>query len=281
MVHRAWLLSLVLLATPALAQENETSRFFGSEADREYARLELVDQGPKPDQAVSIAVAGSGSLSVRFIEKETERRFALVVPKEDALALVKLALENDLVSLKIRDKDGAPDEHHLGLRLENALGQTLWVRRWASDEAPGFEKVESALRPLEKKCEGKEPVYQGKKDPLFRPFAGIEVTVSLSMNRPDPTFELVRPEDWEKVRTLTSELTAIDRPKDKDPPGKYRGFLLAPREIPALPKKWLGVQKAVIQIGDSPRDIVYAKDERGLEAWLLEEAKKRGIEIPR
>jgi hypothetical protein len=272
--------SLVLgLASSAFAADNETSRFLGPESDWQYARLELYDP-PMLDAGCSIAVAGSGSASLRFLEGANERRFALVIAKEDALALVKLAQESDLAGLKIPDHAGIPDEHRMMLELENVLGEKRRVSRWGSDKVPAFSKVEDALRALEKKCEGKEPVYQGKVDGSFRPFAGIQVTVSLSMNRPDPSFELVRPEDWEKVRSLLQDLTPTERPVQKEAPGKYRGFLLAPRELPALPK-WISAQKSVVQVGDSPRDVTYKKDDRGLEAWLLLEAKKRGIEIPK
>ncbi len=272
------LLCLLVLAGPALA-ENETARFLGPEVDWSFARLKLQDP-PMLDTGAEVAVAGSGSLSVRLLRGEDERRFALVLPGEEALSLVKLVVENDLASLKIKDSAGIPDEHRMTLELENAQGQRAVLHRWAHDRVPSFEKVEAALRALEKKCEGKEPVFQGKVEPFFRPFAGIEVTVSLSMNRPDPSFELVRPEDWEKVQKLTNDLTPIARPEQKEPPGKYRGFLLAPRDLPGLPK-WLGVQKGAVQVGDSPRNVLYKKDDRGLEAWLLEEAKKRGIEIPK
>ena len=272
------LLLLFVLAAPALA-ENETAKFLGPEADWSLARLRLLDP-PMLDTGCEVAVTGTGSLSVRLLQGENERRFALAATNEEALALVKLVVENDLAAVKIRDKAGIPDEHRMLLELENALGQRVALHRWASDKVPSFEKVEGALRELVKKTEGKEPVFSGKADGFFRAFSGIEVTVSLSMNRPDPTFELVRPEDWEKVRKLTADLTPTERPREKEPPGKYRGFLLAPRAVPGLPK-WLGVQKGAVQAGDSPRDIVYKKDEKGLEAWLLEEAKKRGIEIPR
>jgi hypothetical protein len=272
------LLFFLVLAAPALA-ENETARFLGPEADWSFARLRLLDP-PMLDTGSEVAVTGSGSLSVRLLERDNERRFALTVEKEEALALVKLAVENDLAAVKIPDSAGIPDEHRMLLELENALGQRVALHRWDHDKVAAFKKVEEALRALEKKTEGKEPVFQGKADGFFRAFSGIEVTVSLSMNRPDPTFELVRPEDWEKVRELTTDLTAIERPKEKDPPAKYRGVLLAPRAIPGLPK-WVSAQKGAVQVGDSPRDIVYKKDERGLEAWVLEEAKKRGIEVPK
>jgi len=279
-VRSFFLCSLVLaLSALAFADDNKTSRFLGPEADWQYARLELYDP-PMLSPGSLIAVAGSGSVSSRFFEGADERRFAFVIPKEDALALLKLAKENDLAGLKIPAHAGIPDEHRFILTLENALGEKRTLSRWSHDEVPAFSKVEDALRALAKKCEGKEPVYQGISDGSFKPFARILVTVALSMNRPDPSFELVRPEDWEKVASLTRDLAPTEKAPEKAAPSGYRGFRLDSRELPGLPP-WISVEKGVVQVGDSWREVTKKKDERGLEAWLLEEAKKRGIEIPK
>ena len=57
----------------------------------------------------------------------------------------------------------------------------------------------------------------------------------------------------------------------------HRGTPSRPRGVAGL-AKWLSVYKGTVQLGDSPRDVVYKKDEKGLEDWLTAEAKKRGIE---
>ena len=69
-------------------------------------------------------------------------------------------------------------------------------------------------------------------------------------------------EDWDKVRALLKDLSAGERPSDKDAPGLgYKGFLLTPRAIDGVPK-WIAVFKGTIQLGDSPRDRVYKKDDK-------------------
>ena len=154
-----------------------------------------------------IALAASGSACVRLVDKtQDERRFVFTIERKDALALVQLAVDQDLVALKTPERPGVPDEGRPQLVLENALGQTRIVARWQNDKVPAFQKIEDALRALEKKCEKLDPVFRGKPDPYFRPLAGVQVTVAMSANRPDPTFELVRQDDWEKLRGILKDL---------------------------------------------------------------------------
>jgi hypothetical protein len=270
----------VLMAALAHAGENETTRFLGSEADWTLARLELRDVHGLWGGS-HIALAASGSACVRIVDKTgEERRFVFAIDKKDALATFKLAAEQDLLGVKVKERAGVPDEGRPQLVLENALGLTRPVFRWQNDKVPPLEKVEQALRALEKKCETLEPVFRGKQDPYFRPLAGVQVTVALSAGRPDPTFELVRPEDWEKLKGMLKDLGAAERPSDKEAPTGFRGFLLTPRGLDGVPK-WISVFKGTIQLGDTPRDRSYKKDDKGLEAWLKAEATKRGAEVPK
>ena len=274
----AVLVPLLLLAKGARAADNETTRFLGAEADRGLARLELRDIHGLWGGS-HIAVAASGSVCVRIVAKEgEERRFVFTIDKKDALSLVKLAEEQDLLGQKAPERAGVPDEGRPQIVLENALGQTRSVFRWQNDKAPPFEKVEQALRALEKKTEKLDPVFRGKQDPYFRPLVGVQVTVAMNADRPDPTFEVVRQEDWDKLRAMLKDLGAAERPADKDAPQGFRGFLLTPRGQDGVPR-WISVFKGTIQLGDTPRDRVYKKDDRGLEDWLKAEAKKRGVEL--
>jgi hypothetical protein len=253
------------LGTAAAGSPNETEKFLGAEADWKDARLELRSLDEKKT-GYSIAVCATGLASIRLVSEGSERRFSIPLEKKDALALLKLAAQDDVLSQK-------PDEKKPELTLENALGL---VRR-----APAPERVVTALRALEKKVEGKEPVFQGTWEPMFRPFEGVQVTISMFSGRPDPSFELVRAEDWEKLRGLLSDLEGAERQDSKEPPGLgYRGCFLSPRGVSALPN-FVSVYKGIVEAGDSPRARSYKKDQKGLEAWLLEEAKKRAIEVPK
>jgi hypothetical protein len=272
------LILTALLGASARAGDNETTRFLGPEADWTLARLELKDVHGLWGGS-HVAVAASGSACVRLVDNTgEERRFVFTLEKKDALALVRLAVEQDLLSVKPSERAGVPDEGRPQLVLQNALGVARAVFRWQNDKVPAFEKVEQALRALEKKCEKLDPVFRGKPDPYFRPLAGVQVTVAMSANRPDPTFELVRQEDWEKLRGFLKDLPDAERVQDAAAPTGYRGFLLTPRGLDGVPR-WLSVFKGTIQLGDSPRDRVYKKDARGLEEWLKAEAKKRGAEV--
>jgi len=260
----------------AKAGDDETPRFLGPEADWSFARLELRGRGMAG--GTSIALCGSGSVCVRIFSGAEERRFLFTIEKKEALAILTVAAGEDVLAAKPRERQGHPDEARPELVLENALGLTRAVRWWAGEEPPQAAKVLAALAPLEKKTEKLEPVYEGKEDAFFRPFAGVPVTIALYSGRPDPTFELVRPEDHAKLEALVKDLEAAERPKEKDAPGLgYHGFLLTPRGLAGVPK-WISVFKGTIQLGDSPRDRVYKKDKKGLEDWLTAEAKKRGFE---
>jgi hypothetical protein len=264
-------------ATLAYAADNETGRFLGSEADQAWARLELHAVHALYG-GVDIALCASGSACVRIADKGlAERRFLFTIPEKDARAIVATAIAQDILGVKLKDRPGVPDEARPQLVLENALGQSRDVSHWANDDTPALQAVEVGLHDLVNKTEKLEPAFSGKYDWSYHPFAGVRVTVALFSGRPDPTFELVRPEDWEKLRALTKDLAPAERPVEKEKPLGYHGFLVGPREVPAL-AKWLSVYKGTVQLGDSPRDVVYKKDEKGLEDWLTAEAKKRGIE---
>lgn len=274
----AAILPLVTMSAAARAGDNETARFLGAEVDKSLARLELKDVHGLWGGS-HVALAASGSVCVRLVDKTgEERRYVFTIDRKDALALVQLAADQDVLGLKPSERAGVPDEARPQIVVENALGATRSVFRWANDKVPAFEKVEQALHALEKKCEPLDPVFRGKPDPYFRPLTGVQVTIAMSANRPDPTFELVRPEDWEKLRGLLKELPPAERPSDKEAPTGYRGFLLTPRGLDGVPR-WISVFKGTIQLGDSPRDRTYKKDEKGLEDWLRAEAKKRGLEV--
>jgi hypothetical protein len=273
---RTSILLVVLAATLAHAADNETSRFLGAEADHAYTRLFLRSSRGMIIDQTEIALCASGSACVRHLTKE-EQRFVFTIEEKDARAILALAIEKDLLGAKPKDRPGRPDEGRVEVAIENALGQTRAVSRWDSEEAPAFQAVEAALHAVAAKTTKIEPAYRGPQDPGFRPFAGVQVTVGLYSGRPDPTFELVRPEDWEKLRELTKDLAAGERLVDKEAPLGYHGFLVGPRGVAGL-AKWISVFKGTVQLGDAPRSVVNKKDEKGLEDWLTVEAKKRGIE---
>jgi hypothetical protein len=270
----------LLLFSFASAGDNETKSFLGPETDWLSARLELKNvHGSVGGEA--IAVSGSGSACVRLMDKSmNEKRWAFTLERDEALALLRLAVEQDFLAQKPKPRVGAPGELRTELILENALGMKRSILRWQKDSIPALEKIEAALRSLEKKCEGKEPTFSGKFAPFYQPLPAVHVTILLYKGRPDPSFELVRPEDWEKLRSLLAGLAAAEKPEEKPPLSGFRGFGLLPRDVPGLPRS-LNVFRGSVKRNDDPTKPSYEKDEKGLEEWLKDEAKKRGIEIPK
>src|SRR5688572_23904295 len=100
---------LGVLVAQAQAGDNETTRFLGPEADRAHARLELRDIHGLWGGS-HVAVASSGSACVRLVDRTgEERRFVFTIDAKEALALVQLAAEQDLVGLKPAQRAGVPD----------------------------------------------------------------------------------------------------------------------------------------------------------------------------
>ncbi len=267
------------IATTAVAQaQTETGKFLGPERDWTRVRIELKDV-----HALSgghdVAIEGSGRAVVQVVQQDrTEYRFFLPLDRAEALALVKLVCDQDLLAQKPKERMGVPDEARPTIVVRNALGTTRTISKWANDALPPFDKVQAALAALVKRTEGRKVDATLRHDPSWRPFEGITATISMFSGRPDPTFELTAPEDVEKVKALVLDLPGTVRPQEGAPALGYRGILLNPREIPGLPA-WISVHKGTIQMGDSPDTFVYKKDAKGLEAWLKAEARKRGIEI--
>jgi hypothetical protein len=272
---------LLLSASLAGDAASETVKHLGPSSTWLRARLTLEDVPPL-GKGVSIAVEGSGRCLIREIDQiqKTERRFELTLEREESLSLFALTADKDLLATPAL-KPPAPGEERASLALENALGITREVAKGPLDKAPGFAEVAAALHALEKKKEDKTPSYSGKYEPFFRAFEGVSVTLSIYSGRQDPVFELTAPEDWLVIEKALSDLPETEPPKRQGPPGLgYRGLLLNPRGLPALPR-WVSVYKGALGLGEDPRHVTHKKDAKGLEPWLLDEAKKRGFEIPK
>jgi hypothetical protein len=273
---------LIFCAALARAEspKNETGRFVGPESDWPRVRVELKDvHGLHGGHA--IAIEGSGRAVVQLVEKDrTEYRFNVPLDRKDALALVRLVAEQDLLAAKPLERAGVPDEARVTLIVRNAQGLAREVTKWAKDPLPAFQKVEQALVALKKRTEGKPVDATVRHDPSWRPFEGVTATVSMYSGRPDPTFELTSDDDLAKVKALLVDLPETKRPVEGAPGLGYRGILLNPRGVAGLPN-WITVYKGTVTLGDSPDALAWKKDAKGLEAWLTAEAKKRGIEIPK
>ncbi|MBI5365926.1 MAG: hypothetical protein HZA54_02715 [Planctomycetes bacterium] len=272
----------VLMATVAVRAEdpaaagNATATFLGPEAGRGRCRLELQDvHGLWGGNAVF--VEHSGRCVVRVVGPgQDEKRYAWKLEPAAAAAFFAMCIESDLVALQIKERPGIPDEGHPVLVLLDARGRAHRVGKWQSDKVPAFDRIYEALLALAKQAEAQKPEFTGKFEWDWRPWEAVVVTVSMFSGRPDPTFELTDPADWEKLREFLIDLP--DGPKLQPPQLGYRGMILVSRGVENF-QPHLAVWKGTIEIEVDQDFRACHKDEKGMEAWLLAEAKQRGIEV--
>jgi hypothetical protein len=101
----------------------------------------------------------------------------------------------------------------------------------------------------------------------------LAVEVDLFSGRPNPGWVLSPPEAAE----LLARLRAL-APGGEPPPAPglgYRGFLVH-RAGPAGARPWLRVRAGAVQAVDGSRPALF-RDTAGVEAWLREQAERRGM----
>lgn len=280
---RRWLLWFTVPAIlgglfVAQAEDNATARFLGPETGWSACHLELHDvHGLWGGTAVY--VEGSGRCAVESVDRgQHERRFTLKLDPQEVTDLLRLCIASDLVGLRIKDRPGVPDEARPTIVLLEPSGRAHAVAKWSNDKVPGFDRVYAALRGLEKKTADQKPEFEGPFAWDWRPWEAVVVTLSMFSGRPDPSFELTAPAEWERVRDGLKDLPAASKPNP--PQLGYRGVVIVPRLVPGLPARataWQGT----VGIERAGGAVTWHEDARGVEAWLLGEAKRRGLPAPR
>jgi hypothetical protein len=151
---------LLMLATGFVAQAAEkpsaTAAFLGAEDQWPRCGIVLEDiQGLWGGTAIYLDT--SGACLIRIVSGPNEKRFTLKLATEDTLALRKVCIEADLLSVQVKDRPGVPDEARPRIKLRNAEGKTHEVAKWANDKVPRFDQVYNALLALRKKTENLKP----------------------------------------------------------------------------------------------------------------------------
>lgn len=156
--------------TPASQQANTTAKFLGPEDQWNRCGITLADVHLLWG-GTAIYLQGSGQCVVRIIKKREEKRFNLNLWSEEGMALRKLLVEADFLTIQIKDRMGVPDEARPTITLQNAEGRTHKQMKWANDKMEPFDRVYGALLDLRKKTDCLKADYGGTYQSDWRPSA--------------------------------------------------------------------------------------------------------------
>lgn len=143
------LLVLLGLASGLRAGEepNATAKFLGAEAGWTKCSIQLRDvHGLWGGHNVTVSGDGACTIYSKAGRKELTRDLAL--PATECSDLLRLAIKHDLVSLKIPERAGVPDESRPTIVLKNSEGKEFSIAKWSGDKEPRFDEVYRALRAL-------------------------------------------------------------------------------------------------------------------------------------
>lgn len=272
---------LMMAAAGCVAGEPpSTGDVLGPEEQRDRAWIALRDVHPLWGGR-DVYVEGSGRVVVRDVPRggPDERRIAASVPAEEARALLRRAVELDVLRVKLVDRPGVPDEGRPTLVAHGADGAEGRITKWANDKVAPFDELLTRLNQIGERA-AKEGTASdaGRYDPGWRPFEAVALIVDCMSGRPNPSADLSLPADHEALKQRLADLPPGGPP---EPPSNLgmRGFVLEPRGVPGLPAR-VHVHGGTVwtQEGEGWRA---GKDVHGLEAWLTERARAIGLELPR
>jgi hypothetical protein len=98
-----------------------------------------------------------------------EKRYKLTVTKEQRAEFERLVGAHDFLRLKIRQRDGIPDEEHPIIVVTTKAGDKARVRKWANDKNPRFDPLYSHLLAIAGTAEGRELIHEGEYDGNWTP----------------------------------------------------------------------------------------------------------------
>ncbi|MCO5166183.1 MAG: hypothetical protein M9894_07420 [Planctomycetes bacterium] len=248
-----------------------TSDLLGPEAGRDAARLELRDvHGLWGGR--DVRVDGTGRVVVRVVDRaQREARHEATLPPERARALLRLAAEEDVLRARVVPRPGVPDEARPALVVGGPGGPDREVSKWENDAVPAFDRVRAALVAVADEVTATtQPAHVGRYERAWRPPGTVAVHASIYSGRPNPTWELT-PAQVEALRGRLRDLPPLGRPAKFD---RLGGFLVEAHGVEGVPPSLWILDGAV-----GVRDHVRA-DAHGLEAWLRDDARARGVEVP-
>ncbi|MCK6472366.1 MAG: hypothetical protein L6R28_11530 [Planctomycetes bacterium] len=137
-------LALAAVLHAAGEEPNATAKFLGPEADWAKCSIQLQDiHGLWGGH--EITVSGTGACSVRTRKGRDELTRDIALPVTECADLLRMAIKHDLVSLKIRERPGVPDETRPSIVLKNSEGKEFKIAKWGGDKEPRFDAVYQTL----------------------------------------------------------------------------------------------------------------------------------------
>jgi len=196
---------LFLLAVSTMTANNKTSDFLGPEDQWPKCHIVLEDiQGLFGGTAIHLD--GSGPCIIRIVDRGKEKRFKLKLTPKETKALRKACIDADLLTVKIKDRMGVPDEARPTIILTNAKGNTFKLAKWANDKVPRFDKVYEALLDLREKTKGIKPEYDGKWEREWKPVKKVGTSKEVEAIRS------VLPDGW-SISKVENNTYPCYRPK--------------------------------------------------------------------
>lgn len=253
--------------------EPSTAALLGPEAGWDAARVEQRDvHGLWGGR--DVRVDGTGRVVVRAVDRgQRETRHEARVAADRARAVLRLAAEQDVLRAPVPRRPGVPDEARPTLVVGGPGGPDREVSKWANDAVPAFDRVRAAVEALADEVQKTtKPTYVGAYERGWRPAGTVVVRRSIYSGRHDPAWELT-PAQAERLRQGLRDLPPLDRKAGFD----MGGFVVEAHGLEGVPSL-LWIFDGAIGLGDV--DDLRA-DAHGLEAWLRDESRARGVAGPR
>lgn len=251
----------------ARGDARSTAEVLGPEAGWGDARVELRDvHGLWGGR--DVRVRGTGQVVVREVDRtQVETRFEATIPRDEARALLRLAADVDVLNAAVPERAGAPDEARPAIVVGSPVSVDRAVSKWERDPVPAFDRVRAALEALAKRIAAAEqPTFRGAYDRGWRPAGTVQVRPLVYSGRRDPSWEL--PDD--QVAALREKLTGL-QPLGREATAELGGFVVFAHAVEGVPET-VWVHRGAVGLGER-----VMTDARGLEGWLREQARARGL----
>ncbi|MFQ5570559.1 MAG: hypothetical protein ACE5G0_12830 [Rhodothermales bacterium] len=140
---------------------NQTQAFLADEATWSAVTIELYDvQGLWGGRRVLIS--GTGHVVAQLVSAGMyEQRFEFTLGENEILQLLKVCIENDLVTITCDKRLGRPDEARPGIILVNAAGDRCAISKWAGVKNARFDAIYTEFLRIEALTQHRNPVYSG------------------------------------------------------------------------------------------------------------------------
>lgn len=144
-----------------MAKANQTQTFLGDETTWSAVHIELSDvQGLWGGR--SIFVSGTGRVVVQVVtEGMYERRYEFALTEAEVRRLLQVCIANDLLTIRIAERMGIPDEARPEIALVNAAGERWTLAKWQGVRNARFDAIYAGLLGIETLTRSLEPVYSG------------------------------------------------------------------------------------------------------------------------